>query len=292
MIYGNAVMLGGGGGGITATDAILRVQAPAGSTVTISKGAVSKSDLGHENADDHTVYDYYFIIHQSQFDSVNPWTVTATLGGDTASDTIIINAANEYNFVISYNVPPEYQAVAYLEGTGTQWFMLSCTKANISCRMQYTATNQTIIGGSEGGSTQNARLAIGIADGYFAFFVGSNDTKSTLAQDTNVHDYQLTFSGTSGTLSLDGNTVYTKTNLSYSGTTSCFAMFGYVGYNRTTPASSAIAKVRIMNFIIEGQHELYPCYRKSDNVAGMWDKITETFYTNQGTGTFVVGGNI
>lgn len=100
-VYGNAIMLGGGGS-LKATDAILRVQAPAGSTVTISKGGVTKSDAGHENADDHTVYDYYFIIHQSQFDSINPWTVTATDGTETASDTIIIDSADEYDVYLEY----------------------------------------------------------------------------------------------------------------------------------------------------------------------------------------------
>lgn len=94
----------GGGGSLQATDAILRVIAPAGSTVTISKGGVSKSDAGHENAADNTLYDYYFIIHQSQFDSINPWTVTATLGSDTKSDTVIIDAADEYDVILSYDL--------------------------------------------------------------------------------------------------------------------------------------------------------------------------------------------
>ena len=97
-------MVGGGGGGLKSTDAILRVIAQAGSTVTISKGGVSKSDTGHENADDNTLYDYYFVIHQSQFDSINPWTVTATLGSDTVSDTIIIDSADEYDVVLVYGI--------------------------------------------------------------------------------------------------------------------------------------------------------------------------------------------
>lgn len=90
----------GGGGSLQSTDAILRVIAPAGSTVTISKGGASKSDAGHENHDDATLYDYYFIIHQSQFDSINPWTVTATLGGSSLSQTIIIDSADEYDLVL------------------------------------------------------------------------------------------------------------------------------------------------------------------------------------------------
>lgn len=92
----------GGGGGLQSTDAILRVIAPAGSTVTISKGGVSKSDAGHENASDPTFYDYYFIIHASQFDGVNPWTVTAVNGADTFTDTIIINSADEYDLELGH----------------------------------------------------------------------------------------------------------------------------------------------------------------------------------------------
>lgn len=98
-------MVGGGsGGGITDTDAILRVQAPAGSTVTITKGAVTKTDNGHENADDNTIYDYYFVIHQSQFDSINPWTITATLSMKTATETIIIDSPYDYFVTIVYEV--------------------------------------------------------------------------------------------------------------------------------------------------------------------------------------------
>lgn len=95
-------MVGGGVGGLTSTDALLRVQAPAGSTVTIAKGSTTKTDQGHENADDSTIYDYYFIIHQSQFDSTTPWTVTATLNTQTASATVLISENAEYDLELSY----------------------------------------------------------------------------------------------------------------------------------------------------------------------------------------------
>lgn len=97
-------MVGGGSGGFSATDAVLHVQAPAGSTATISKGGTTKSDAGHENADNSSIYDYYFAIKASQFDSVNPWTVTATLGNYTASDTIIIDSADGYDLALDYTL--------------------------------------------------------------------------------------------------------------------------------------------------------------------------------------------
>lgn len=38
--------------------------------------------------------------------------------------------------------------------------------------------------------------------------------------------------------------------------------------------------------------DLVPCYRKSDNKPGMYDKVHNTFYTNVGTGDFTVGPDV
>ncbi len=35
--------------------------------------------------------------------------------------------------------------------------------------------------------------------------------------------------------------------------------------------------------------DFIPCYRNSDNEVGMYDLVTNTFYTNAGTGTFIPG---
>ena len=281
----------GGGGGLQDTDALLRVQAPAGSVVTISKGGMTKTDLGHENANDHTLYDYYFIIHQSQFDSVNPWTVTATLNTLTTSDTIIINAADEYDMYLSYVVPREYQAVAYLESTGTQYIKVSTTRGNINARMQYMQTGvSTMNGGGSGGYSHDSRLAVGQSSSNWTFLSGAgSETVSSTAVDTLVHEVSVAFSGGNGTLYLDGTEIQTK-SAPFSGTASQFCLFAYCGYNQSSP--SQWCKLRIMHFEIEGLHDLYPCYRKSDNVAGMWDATTQTFRTNNGSGTFIVGDDI
>ena len=39
------------------------------------------------------------------------------------------------------------------------------------------------------------------------------------------------------------------------------------------------------NLIFDG----IPCLRKSDNVAGLFDKVNNIFYTNQGSGSFTLG---
>lgn len=38
--------------------------------------------------------------------------------------------------------------------------------------------------------------------------------------------------------------------------------------------------------------DFVPCYRKSDNEAGLYDLVTNTFYTNAGSGSFLVGGDV
>ena len=38
--------------------------------------------------------------------------------------------------------------------------------------------------------------------------------------------------------------------------------------------------------------DFVPVYRVSDKVAGLYDKLNDKFYTNSGTGTFIVGSEI
>ena len=35
-----------------------------------------------------------------------------------------------------------------------------------------------------------------------------------------------------------------------------------------------------------------PCYRKADKVGGLYDTISGEFFENQGTGKFLIGGEI
>ena len=92
----------GGAGGLPDNAAILRVMAPTGSTVTLTRGAVTKSSTGHTNAADASQNDYYFFIPQTAFSS-SPWTVTATYGGKTDTQTVVIEAADEYDVLMSYD---------------------------------------------------------------------------------------------------------------------------------------------------------------------------------------------
>ena len=56
------------------------------------------------------------------------------------------------------------------------------------------------------------------------------------------------------------------------------------------------ASARVYNLCVKNNDTLLgnfiPCYRKSDNEIGMFDTVSQTFYTNQGTGTFLKGDDV
>lgn len=294
----------GGGGGLSATDALLRVQAPAGSTVTITKGGTTKTDAGHENADDHTVYDYYFIIHASQFDGVNPWTVTATLGGESASDTVIIDSADEYDVELSFRVPSTYQEVEFLESTGSQYLVLPTTSDLIFSGstkfLVVTNVNYSALFGSGPNSTSTTvsgsyGLIIGGAGTPSRRFQYSNHYNTNVSASSTGVEYTLSFSTESGSQSYTLNgTTYTDTQ---TGTISTLAPYLFAWNYNGGVKTGELPKVRVYNVTLYGAGgskiiECVPCYRKADSVAGMWERVTETFLTNDGSGTFTVGSDV
>lgn len=94
----------GGGGGPTSADALLIVKAPSGSTVTATKGGTTLSPTLWTTAADANFECALFVIGSALFDAQNAWTVTASLGTNTASDTVIINSNKQYDLELSFSL--------------------------------------------------------------------------------------------------------------------------------------------------------------------------------------------
>ena len=92
-----------GGGGPTTSDAILTVTVPTDSTVTATKGGVTLTPTIWVQAADNTLDCALFVIGPSLFDSQNAWTVTATLGTDTALDYVTIDSNKEYSVELGFD---------------------------------------------------------------------------------------------------------------------------------------------------------------------------------------------
>ena len=280
----------GGGGSFTATDAILRVQAPLNSIVTITKGSVTKTDLGHENADRPAIYDYYFIIHQSQFDSVNAWTITATKGTDTNSTQIIVNASDEYDVLISYNVPLDvYQSVEYLQSSGSQRIVTGLTNVDgAEFEFQYLSvgTYNSVFGARDTSSSANRFGFQASTNELFAVVAPNNVTCGSFDLLKHKVTQGVKFSNN---VTFDGVEKGTGSGSKSSKETAIFCE----RYSSNWDTYSSIKLFYIK--LYKGQtleREMYPCYRLSDSVAGLYDKANNTFYTNSGTGTFTVGPDV
>ena len=96
-------MVGGAGSGLKTTDAILFVTVKAGSSVSMTKSGITLVPLIWTTDADSSFDVAIFSVPSSTFDS-NDWTVTATLGSDSESATIVIDSAEKYSLEILYRL--------------------------------------------------------------------------------------------------------------------------------------------------------------------------------------------
>lgn len=94
-------MVGGAGGKLKSADAILAVTVKTGSTVTAAKSGITLTPITWVTSASSSLDYALFSIPASTFDST-AWTVTATLNGDTASDTIVIDTNDYYTLRIKF----------------------------------------------------------------------------------------------------------------------------------------------------------------------------------------------
>lgn len=91
----------GGGGSIQSTDALVRVVTDYGSSVSVTAGGTTKNlkPLVIIGDADHSCY--YDLVKPGAFSSTAR-NYSVTLGGNTVSDTLVVNAAGEYTKPISF----------------------------------------------------------------------------------------------------------------------------------------------------------------------------------------------
>ena len=226
------------------------------------------------------------------------YTVTCSKGGNTKTGTVVVEDATAYSLQIypESNVPNEYQELEYIQSNSTGYidtgFAFTSNNAKISLDVMLTAQDS---GGKNlfGSSTNNDTSWFGIymqgavQGGFycgnsnpFSFFFTRNVKKSLYFYRDG---YSLEFSN-------DGSiSTYTVGGTIVCGNNVMIASQPPLGASRTPPG------VRYYNFTIEQDgsiaRQYVPCYRKSDNVVGMYDVRYQNFYA-PAAGTFDAGGAV
>ena len=184
--------------------------------------------------------------------------------------------------VLESLLPQEYQKVEYIESSGTQYidtgfndygkFVLDVKFAQSS--------NRTLCGYGDSALNYFDKQA----DNYYG--LGGGVSTTTIATNRNTviytrkNDYTCSLTIGNETTTRTGTNLLTGYNFKLLG-----GIEGYTG--GSTLYSCKIynsSNVLIRNFV--------PCYRKSDNVIGLYDLVGKQFYTNSGSGTFTKGSDV
>ena len=184
-------------------------------------------------------------------------------------------------------IPVEYQEVEYLESSGTQYIrtdiVIDHNNAPVNCKIILDSMSVSVRNSS------NIIISYGYTGG--TWFGVSSSQKLTLGGNTdfvaspfNRSTKIITYNDTGISVSI-GDEIKKRDGTAASNPIYLFSFArDYPSNTRIYSASFYMSDVLTRNLI--------PCYRKSDSEPGMYDTVTKQFFTNAGTGTFLVGNDV
>lgn len=179
------------------------------------------------------------------------------------------------------NIPSEYTEVEYLESTGTQYIDTNYTPVQGDDLEFKNVTINTFNGALFSAGIESYQLILlGLGSVcYYKYFQTGNAVASSFSTITNGNIKVL-----NGNLYINN---VLKAEADYGGAVDTTLNI----FQRANNTSNLIGKIGEIIISNNGiiKRDFIPCYRKSDNVAGLYDLVNNTFYTNQGTGNFIVG---
>lgn len=188
-------------------------------------------------------------------------------------------------------LPLGYQAIEYVESSGTQYIDTGISgecKVIIDCQGNDTASASEIVVGSYTS-----------APSFFGAYGATNKWGMSGSSYGLLTDVDYTTRATFEIYFRDD--AYIKVNgttYTCAGTVPIYTSATYALFRAKGKASSVYyyASAKIYSCKFEQNNtlvrNLIPARRNSDNVIGMYDTVTDTFLTNEGTGSFVAGPNI
>lgn len=204
-----------------------------------------------------------------------------------------------------YRLPDNYQEVEYIQGTGTQYIdttFLANGGMKAEYEVEYSSDIITINGGYIVGS-HNTRNPYARNGGYYnnnvnikGWELGYGDYYPKYSTKINYgQKYKVEFQTIVGNAYLKVDDVMLirderTTNMTANTNVMLFTHAISVQNNEVkTKAKVYYVKIWDKNGTLV--RNFIPCYRKYDEMVGMYDIENNDFYTNNGTGTFLKGSN-
>lgn len=218
---------------------------------------------------------------------------------DTVNNVFYTNEGNgEFIVGVTENaLPNEYQEVEYLISDGYEYIDTGYAFTNPELKLEVKYRKTSTLGRNVFGVdlSQSPRKMHGNVFKN-ALYIGNsvviNDVPQELGVDYtlkfefknnvakwNINGNEYTYNGANGWQgALDTETEYLFANRGAK--TAQYLLIGRIYYAKFYDNNGDLVR----NFI--------PCYRKADNKPGMYDTVNNVFYTNEGTGDFVVGADV
>lgn len=205
-----------------------------------------------------------------------------------------VNKIGKYIIPISTStLPIAYQEVEYLESTGTQWIdtgIIFKENTEITTEYELVANEQSYVwGNSNGGSRMQFSHQAGLQK-VFCGWGGNPQSGYEEVDFTASIGRKYKVDCNKGEFKINNEFIVKIVSTTLENDTNGLTLFGAKVSSLTT---NRFSKIKIYSHKVSQNNELVqdliPCIRIQDNVAGMYDKVTGTFYTNDGTGSFVTG---
>lgn len=224
-------------------------------------------------------------------------TITVSYEGKTTSFTVVGEAVEEEG------LPSIYQEVTFLRAENNAATYLDLgfafdTKARIL--MNYHIVNNGVTSYPFGAAENSGKLRCMVSSPYSSktYLYGSDGSanKSVSIANTQGVDFELELVLAPGNLSLTNLTNGVSAKATTQGTYTMTANLFLFAQNYNGAARyGGIRRIGKFQYYDKNDAlicDLVPCYRKSDNVAGMYDFVRKIFLTNVGSGTFTKGSNV
>ena len=201
--------------------------------------------------------------------------------------------ANEYDVVFCDKLPAEYQEVEYIESTGTQYIDTGYyPNNNTVLKVKYNCLSNPSFSFGCRWSGSPEYDTFGVWDGDSTVkttYSGRSSSNKTIQMNCQLNTiYELEMNTTS--INLNNNTI----NLMRDTFVSSLPFYIFEWNDKGNVSSGSSSRIYYLT-LSEGneiKRNFIPCYRKADDVIGLYDTVEGRFYTNQGSGTFVKGNNV
>lgn len=204
--------------------------------------------------------------------------------------------------ITEYLTNPKYQQVEYLESTGTQYIDTGLKgKNNIDFDYRCVFTNldgtaQCVGGNWSGADTSSVSFYLGLirVNGSFGYhYDGTNSPVVIMNRTVQDTPYSVQGHMWTGEQYMVINGTKTSVGTISSAFTSSLNMYLF-GINNNGLSNPAYMKLYYCKIYDNGilVRNFIPVIRKEDDKPGMYDKVSEQFFTNAGTGEFLYGNPV